>query len=117
MIQFADSSTATLSAGSEVTVLQSFLMGQVNAPLYTLIRQKLGEVAYRVENGSKFDVVTPTATSGARGTEFRITVEPNGETRLIVDEGEVAFSTLDQTVLVSLGESVQGLLGGIINLL
>lgn len=117
VIEFADGSTATLSSGTTATVLQSFLMGQSNAPLYTLIRQGVGQAIYKVHSGSKFDVVTPTATSGARGTEFTITVTKNGETQLTVTEGKVAFTTLTQTVIAPLGQTVSGLLNGIIKLL
>jgi len=117
VIEFADGSTATLSSGTSATVLQSFLMGQANAPLYTLIRQGVGQAIYKVHSGSKFDVVTPTATSGARGTEFTITVKSNGETELTVSEGKVAFTTLTQTVMTTLGQTVSGLLNGIITLL
>jgi type II secretory pathway pseudopilin PulG len=73
-IAFADGSLATLSGSADVTVLQTFLDGNSNgnAPLYTLLRQRLGDVLYKVHHGSKFDVATPTATAGALGTEFRI---------------------------------------------
>jgi type II secretory pathway pseudopilin PulG len=71
-IVFTDGSYATLSSDADVTVLESFVAGHNNAPLYTVLRQQLGEVFYRVNHGSKFDVVTPTATAGALGTEFRI---------------------------------------------
>jgi len=114
----ADGSTATLRGGTTATVLQSFLSGgATNAPLYTLIRQGVGEAIYKVHSGSKFDVVTPTATSGARGTEFKITVKNNGETELYVIEGKVAFSTLRETVIAPLQQVISGLLNGLIGLL
>jgi len=117
VIEFADGSTAMLRRGTTATVLQSFLTGETNPPLYTLIRQGIGEAVYKVHPGSKFDVVTPTATCGARGTEFTVVVKENGETQLAVTEGKVAFTTLTQTVLVPLGKTVSGLLSGIIQLL
>jgi competence protein ComGC len=96
VIRFADGSTATLRGGSEVTVLQSFIEGQAQAPLYTLVRQTIGEVAYRVNTGSKFDVVTPTATAGAHGTAFTITVDAAGNATILVTEGKVSLSTLQK---------------------
>jgi prepilin-type N-terminal cleavage/methylation domain-containing protein len=95
-IRFADNSTATLRGGSDVTVLQSFVEGQSQAPLYTLVRQTLGEVAYRVNTGSKFDVVTPTATAGAHGTAFTITVDATGNTSILVTQGKVSLATLQR---------------------
>ncbi len=71
LIQFFDGSRCELSGGSKVSVLQSFLENG-SGDLYTLVRQRIGDVAYSVHHGSKFDVSTPTATAGALGTEFRI---------------------------------------------
>jgi type II secretory pathway pseudopilin PulG len=71
-ILFADSSYVTLTPNADVTVLQSFLDGHSSKPLYTIVKQQLGEVFFRVNHGSKFDVATPTATAGALGTKFRI---------------------------------------------
>lgn len=74
LVRFADGSTCELGAGSDVTVLQSFLSGG-QSTLYTVVRQTVGDVGYTVNHGSKFDVSTPTATAGALGTEFRIKIE------------------------------------------
>lgn len=107
-IRFADGSKAILQDGSDVTVLQSFINGHAKAPLYTLVRQTLGDVTYRVRTGSKFDVVTPTATAGAHGTEFRIVVEgagaDAGATRLQVIEGKVSVATLKKRGFAPLNE-------------
>jgi type II secretory pathway pseudopilin PulG len=116
-IRFADGSTATLQGGCDVTVLQSFLMGSTNAPLYTLIKQRLGQVTYDVHTGSSFDVATPTATAGARGTSFTVKVNSDGSTDLVVIDGKVLFSTLNRSVVAPLGRTVTGLLNGLINIL
>ncbi len=96
-IRFADGTTATLRGGSDVTVLQSFVQGRMQAPLYTLVRQSIGDVLYEINPGSKFDVVTPTATAGAHGTAFRVVVASDGTTRLWVSEGKVSFTTVKKT--------------------
>jgi type II secretory pathway pseudopilin PulG len=98
-IRFADGTTATLRGGSDVTVLQSFVQGRMQAPLYTLVRQSIGDVVYKINPGSKFDVVTPTATAGAHGTEFRIIVAGDGTTNLWVTEGKVTLTTVKKTGL------------------
>jgi type II secretory pathway pseudopilin PulG len=98
-IRFADGTTATLRGGSDVTVLQSFVQGRMQAPLYTLVRQSLGDVLYEINQGSKFDVVTPTATAGAHGTAFRVIVSGDGTTRLWVTEGKVSLTTTRKTGL------------------
>ena len=117
VIEFADNSRATLRGGSDVTVLQSFLMGHESAPLYTVVKQTAGRVIYQVNHGSRFDVGTPTATAGARGTEFTITIAADGSTELYVMNGKVIFTTLDKSIVAPVGRLVNGLLNGFINIL
>lgn len=50
---------------------------------------------------SRLDLYTPAGVSGVRGTDFGITVQPDGKTGLATLEGSVAFSAQNQTVLVS----------------
>lgn len=96
-IRFADNSEAALAGGTEVTVLQSFIDEMSDAPLYSLVRQQKGEVTYKVTHGSKFDIVTPTTTAGALGTEFKIVVASNGDTSIDVISGKVFVTTLQRT--------------------
>jgi type II secretory pathway pseudopilin PulG len=123
-IQFADGSTCELSGGSKMTVLQSYIEGGGGgAPLYTIVKQTLGKVRYRVTSGSKFDVVTPAATAGVRGTEFDVDVrsEQDVEFLLISDSPDDLFiSTPTKTVVAVRNDPVKvlgGLLSGGKNLL
>ena len=100
-IRFADGSVSTMAGGSEITVLQSFISGHTRAPLYTLIKQNFGDVNYRINHGSKFDVTTPTATAGALGTEFRIKGDSDGVWWLKVIDSRVFVTNLDERVIVT----------------
>ena len=102
-IAFADGSSSTLGRNASVTVLQSFRDKQNSAPLYTLLRQSLGTATHRVTPGSKFDVATPTATAGALGTEFTITINANGGSTLVVTQHQVYLSTVAGTQIVVAG--------------
>jgi type II secretory pathway pseudopilin PulG len=99
-IRFADNSSAELQGGSQIQVLQSYVDGQTGAPLYTLLRQQFGNVLHTVTTGSRYDVVTPVATAGAHGTQFRIIVPDvsggasNGT--LTVTKGVVTVATLER---------------------
>jgi type II secretory pathway pseudopilin PulG len=108
-IVFSDGSSSELQANSDLTVLESFLAGQEQAPLYTLVRQTLGVITHRVNPGSKFDVVTPTGTAGALGTVFKITIaDSTGATpgTIEVIESRVYLSDPHGLVVVSAGSTV-----------
>lgn len=121
VITFADTSTAELGHNADVTVLQSFITGQTQTSYYTMVRQTLGEVLYTVnKHGNKFDVLTPTATAGARGTQFRITVTPDGNADIeLLTDSNFFISTQQKTGLARPNEVVHvvnGVLSGGINL-
>ena len=105
LIRFADNSSSELSGNADLTVMQSFQDGHNNSKLYTLVRQSLGTVIHRVTHGSKFDVATPTATAGALGTAFKITIYPNGNGTLTVLESKVYLSTVRSHVVIPTGAS------------
>ncbi|MDF2440976.1 MAG: hypothetical protein JWN98_1960 [Abditibacteriota bacterium] len=103
-IRFADGTTCEIKSGSDVTVLQSFVQGSNNAsPLYSIVRQVRGSVTYTVNQGSDFDVVTPTATAGAMGTKFEITVDAGGVSSIHLTQGAVYLATLQKSGEAPLG--------------
>lgn len=106
VIRFADNSSCELAGGADVTVLQSFVASNAGSTLYTIVRQSLGKVMYKVHHGSKFDVATPTATAGALGTKFEITVFPNGTGSLSVIESSVYVSAQQGYAVVVSGRTV-----------
>ncbi|HEY0074393.1 MAG TPA: FecR domain-containing protein [Abditibacteriaceae bacterium] len=106
VIRFADNSSCELGGAADVTVLQSFVASNAGSTLYTIVRQGLGTVMYKVHHGSKFDVATPTATAGALGTKFEITVFPNGTGSLSVIESKVYVSAQQGYAEVATGRTV-----------
>ena len=66
---------------------------------------KRGQARLRVRRftnpDSRLDLYTPAGVSGVRGTDFGITVQPEGQTAVATLEGSVALSAQNQTVLVS----------------
>lgn len=53
--------------------------------------------------GSRLEITTPSSVSGVRGTEFGITVQPNGRTGLATLEGRVVSSAQGTSQLVLAG--------------
>lgn len=60
----------------------------------------------------RFEVETPTAVAGVRGTRFRVSVTPEGETRLYVAQGVVELRTSSRRVLVPEGRVANARPGG-----
>ena len=57
--------------------------GKVNAQINKLLR-----------NDDQFDIMTPTAVAGVRGTEFAVSVGGNSKTKVAVFKGEVAVKNV-----------------------
>lgn len=93
-LSYLDGTRLQIDPGAVVTVLKA----QVNTVSHaeaSVFKLDLGRVWIRVlkvlSQKSKFDVQTPTATAGVRGTVFSVAVAPDGKTSVSVREGEVAL--------------------------
>lgn len=91
-MKFEDGSTATLSPDSAdfgVSVVASFR--NENGALYTVVRVTgKGDTDFQVTKGSRFEVVTPVAIIGVRGTTFTVYNEP-AYTRVDLHTGKVVL--------------------------
>lgn len=77
-LTFKDGSRAEITGPTEVMVVDSFRTaaeGGQPSPLYSILRLARGQVYSIVVPGSKYEVVTPTGTAGAKGTEFLVSYE------------------------------------------
>ncbi|MGB3767482.1 MAG: FecR domain-containing protein [Phormidesmis sp.] len=52
---------------------------------------------------SRLEIHTPVGISGVRGTDFGVTVQPDGQTAIVTETGSVAASAQGETVLVGPG--------------
>lgn len=66
-----------------------------------------GQVRLRVRpftnSESRLEIYTPVGISGVRGTDFGVTVQPNGQTAIVTETGTVAATAQGKTVLVEAG--------------
>ncbi|MEW6047057.1 MAG: FecR family protein [Bacillota bacterium] len=78
-------------------------------PGYRAALLRAGSIWAQVVSGLsrlwRFEVTTPTAVAGVRGTVFRLQVGPRGETRLYVKEGVVELRSARTRWMVSAGEA------------
>ncbi|MEO1171190.1 MAG: FecR family protein, partial [Myxococcota bacterium] len=65
-------------------------------------------VSTAVGGSSNYEVATPTAVAGVRGTEFETAVGKDGSVRVRVDEGRVAVADGDTNRDVKRGQRVDG---------
>jgi len=89
---FDDKSSLTLGENASVNIKKHIYDPEKDLR-QTVVNVALGTVRFVVtkgkSKGSAFKVVTPTAVAGVRGTEFVVTVLPNGKTTFINIEGSI----------------------------
>ncbi|WP_017654731.1 FecR family protein [Fortiea contorta] len=94
-----------VSENTTLTVLE--LQAAKSGGKITQLAVKAGQVRLQVRPftnpASRLEIHTPVGISGVRGTEFGVTVQPNGKTSVATLEGGVATAAQGQTVLVNAG--------------
>ncbi len=107
---FRDETTITIGPEAQVT-LDTFVFDPDPAKAKVVVRQSIG--ALRFVSGKSaslaYEIRTPTATIGVRGTVFTVVVAANGLTTVSVEAGVVAVSNVagvTQTVGPGLSSSV-----------
>ncbi len=104
---FYDQSHARLGPNTEVWV--DALDARTSGPRTIQLTQHAGEtdhdVAHSNDPASVYEVRTPSGSGIAKGTVFSVLVTSSSLVRFDVDEGAVAVTNLDVTVLVIAGQS------------
>ncbi|MCW5752235.1 MAG: TonB-dependent receptor [Alphaproteobacteria bacterium] len=98
---FADRTQIRVHRNSTLVVKDVAAGGRAGASLLEL---RQGTTWSRAATGGAVRIETPAATAAIRGTEWSLTVEPNGATTLVVIEGEIAFENAQGAILVRAGE-------------
>ncbi len=105
-LQFTDGSRILIQAESELKVEK--LVGYGSTGMAdTKVRLKTGrthnKVIPRTEQGSRFEISTPSAIAAVRGTEYRISAGENGESRTEVLTGAVGVDSSGSSQMVPEG--------------
>lgn len=87
---------------SKVNIAENTIATLKSTSLLKVVLGKVHAIIKDIKPNTKFEVYTPTAVIGIRGTEYEIIVNDDGATTVRVFDGEVEFSDLDKkkTVLV-----------------
>ncbi|KHE91869.1 MAG: prepilin-type N-terminal cleavage/methylation domain-containing protein [Candidatus Scalindua rubra] len=108
VMTFADGSTVTITNASGVDY-SCFLVQSVrlaDGTLYSIIKvQDEGDIDVQVTSGSKFEIVTPSAIVGVRGTQFTVTTTNLGfTTDVVLTTGTVVLQNRDTGKTATLTE-------------
>ena len=109
VMEFADGSTVTLTNASGgdygCFLIQSVRLA--DGTLYSIVRvQDDGTIDVSVNQGSKFEIVTPSAVVGVRGTKFDVVTTDGGNTTYVnLTEGTVILmdSVTGETTTLTVG--------------
>jgi len=92
-LEWLDGTRIVIGPNTLMTVLKCHINTSSHAEM-SIFKLDAGSIWIRVikvlSQKSKFEVKTPTATAGVRGTVFSVHVAPDGETKVSVYEGQVA---------------------------
>jgi hypothetical protein len=108
-IELADGSVVRMSPNSRLAFNRLTRFGK-SGMVDTRLRLNEGEVETQVrpfvENGSRFEIETPSAVAAVRGTMFTLKTSPSG-TDLRVTDGRVAFGQRGKTRVIPEGYSAR----------
>ena len=111
VLTWLDGTRMRIGPNSLMTVLKCQINTASKAET-TMFKLDLGRVWVRVlkvlSHKSKFEVITPTATAGVRGTVFSVAVDANGKTLVSVKEGAVALEGDGGQEMVEKGQMTAG---------
>jgi len=108
-VLFEDGTKVTLGGHHRARVILSFQQPQ-GGPFYSLVRvaeNSFGTLKAEVPEGSRLDVLTPTAVVLSRGTRFDVTSADDGTLKISVESGLVKVQSYDgSSVLLSGNDSL-----------
>ena len=108
-LRFFDVSTADVGPATEVMV-EKLAQKRSGESGTVVLKMWSGEMAVRavrfVDPSSVFRVDTPTASTVVRGARFSVGVEPNGGTRVGVQQGHAEVTAGGETLSLGMGEEL-----------
>jgi hypothetical protein len=108
-LRFFDVSTADVGPTTEVMV-EKLAQKRIGESGTVVLKMWSGELAVRavrfVDPSSIFRVDTPTASTVVRGARFSVGVEPDGGTRVEVQQGHAEVTAGGETLSLGMGEEL-----------
>lgn len=106
VITFFDGSTLTLEPSTTVTVEEVSANGDaISIRISQAIGRTWATVSRLADPNSRFELKTPTATAGVRGTGFITEVRADGSSSVQTTDGTVEVTAQNRTVSVGAGQA------------
>src|SRR5262245_3472891 len=109
VIALSDGSQVVIFPGSRVQLKNFQAGGSWRDLLMVTVGRVRATINHQGKRPNPYRVFSPVASIAVRGTDFLVTVEPSGETRVLVYEGLVEVGSLvnpQKTVLVRPGRNI-----------
>lgn len=110
-LTFYDGSQAHLGPNAELSLDEVNALQATEGFRTVVMTQWAGvsdhAVQIRHDGGSRYEVKTPTGVGLARGTQFRVNVQPDGRAVYTVTEGKVDVNNQGRTVSLIAGQTTQ----------
>ncbi len=107
-VRFFDGSTTSLGADSELLIAQVGARRDSSGRV-VVVQQVAGTTHNRVESQqdsiSLFQIETPSASIMVHGTEFKVRVNPDHSSSVVVIEGEVTVTGQEVTIMLTDGQA------------
>lgn len=109
LLRWADGTKLSVGVDTQLTIEKCRLHKSKDTSV-SVFKLDVGRIWVHVVKAlsadSKFEIDTPTATAGVRGTMFAVEVKPDGATDVLVYEGNVAVQAGSQPLGVGEGQAL-----------
>jgi hypothetical protein len=104
-ITFFNGSTIELRAGTQIEITELVKEQAKNIRMKQEIGETISKVEKLVDSASKYEIETPTAVAGVRGSSMRVSVRPDGTTQVQNLEGKISVTAQGVEVVIPVGSS------------
>ncbi len=104
-ITFFDGSTIELKANTQIEFTDLINEQAKQIQMKQEIGETISKVEKLVDSASKYEIETPTAVAGVRGSSMRVSVSPDGTTQVQNLEGKISVTAQGIEVVIPVGSS------------
>jgi hypothetical protein len=104
-ITFFDGSVINLESNTQIEIKQLTSSKPTNIHLKQEIGETLSKVEKLVDSASRYEIETPVAVAGVRGSQMKVTVAQDGTTDVQNVEGKISVTAQGEEVLIPVGNT------------